>query len=58
VEQCIQEALFSKENLLDYINAIDNPNSEAGFDSVMEIVASTNYNQEPFDGNYKSKISH
>ena len=50
VRKCIQEAVFSKENLVDYLNTIGHPNSESGFDSVMNTLSSTVSGEEQFDG--------
>jgi hypothetical protein len=54
VSSCVTDSIFSAENLVNYINAIEATNvtqhSDAGFAAVMKAMSVTGSNQIPFDG--------
>jgi hypothetical protein len=54
VRKCIQDSLFSAENLVTYINAIEAPNvpqtGDVGFAAVMKVNLATESNETSFDG--------
>jgi hypothetical protein len=58
VEKCIQDALFSPENLADYINAINvlesSKGEDSGFNGVLKSIASTTYQEDSFNGKLRS----
>jgi hypothetical protein len=54
VHKCVQDAIFSTENLVDYINSIEAPNAQGnpdtGFDMVLNAMLSFENQQALFDG--------
>ena len=53
MEKCVQEAIFSTDNLVDYIHAIGAPNanaSDSGFPNLLKAVCPSEVQQASFDG--------
>src|SRR5271170_341648 len=53
IEKCVQEAIFSTDNLVDYINAIDAPNAkttDSGFTHIVNSMSASEMQHNSFDG--------
>ena len=56
VEKVIQDALFSRDNLVDYVSALDTTNSQqtgdSGFQSFLKTFATEAGESDYFEGRY------
>jgi hypothetical protein len=53
MHKCVQEAIFSTDNLVDYINAIDAPNAktmDSGFTHIVNSMSASKMQHNSFNG--------